>query len=111
MTVGAAGSTVPNRTEVDGVTTFWLPAEGPLTAALVFRVGRSDELLAWAGVCHLVEHLSIHAAAGGNEGVGGFVDHSRTAMNITGSADEVVGFFARLTSAISSIPADRLDSE
>lgn len=102
---------VPNKTEIDGVTTFWLPAEGPVTAALLFRVGRSDEPLAWSGVTHLVEHLALHSAAGPREGVGGFVDHWHTALYMTGKPEDVSEFLTRLTKAISDLPFERLEDE
>ena len=39
--------------EVDGVPVFWADAPGRGAAGLLFRVGRTDESLAGAGVTHL----------------------------------------------------------
>jgi len=48
------------RDEVDGVPAFWVPAEGPLRASLVFRTGQVDEPLHQRGWTHLLEHLALH---------------------------------------------------
>jgi hypothetical protein len=47
------------RTTVAGVPAWWAPADGPVTATLMFRTGHADETLANAGITHLVEHLAL----------------------------------------------------
>ena len=49
------------RTEIDGVPTIWSPSPGPLTAALVFRIGRADERPSDGGITNIVEHLAMNA--------------------------------------------------
>lgn len=54
-----------HRTEVDGVPAYWAEGdEDQRRVLLAFRVGIADEQLAWRGITHLVEHLTMHAAGG-----------------------------------------------
>jgi hypothetical protein len=47
------------RDELDGVPLYRAEAPPPFVVGVIFRVGRSDEELAHAGVSHIVEHLAI----------------------------------------------------
>ena len=52
---------VPEMVSIGGLRTFFAPVDGPVHAALSFRVGTADETLATHGVTHLVEHLVLAA--------------------------------------------------
>ena len=100
-------------TEVDGVPTFWMPADGPLTASLMFRVGRADEQLASGGVNHLVEHLALYpfGAAQARFAFNGYVDAVTTVFTVQAGEDEVVEFLNGVCTNLHSLPLDRLDVE
>src|SRR6476660_1410871 len=101
----------PTVTEVDGVRVLWKQAPPPLMAALVFRVGRSDETLATAGITHLVEHLAFSKLGQLRHPHNGMVDNVRTVLHASGSEDEVVAFVGNVTRALSGLPTDRLEAE
>lgn len=104
---------MPNivRTEVDGVPTLWSPAPGPLTAALVFRIGRADERPADGGITHLVEHLAMAPLGQPRYDHNAFVEGNRTAFFASGTPDEVTGFLDVVTRALHELPLDRLTME
>lgn len=86
--VAAVGATV--RTEIDGVTTLWADASGPLVANLQFRVGQCDEWLGNRGITHLCEHLLLSQF--GNQGYeyNGSTGTTVTNFVVVGRPDEVV---------------------
>jgi predicted Zn-dependent peptidase len=49
------------QTSIDGVPVFQAEGPLPLTAGLVFGVGRADETFVRGGLTHLVEHLAMSA--------------------------------------------------
>ena len=100
-------------TEVDGVPTFWMPADGPLTAVLMFRVGRADEQLATGGVTHLVEHLALFpfGAAQARFAFNGYVDAVTTVFTVQAGEEDVVDFLNGVCTNLHSLPVDRLDVE
>src|SRR5688572_14080406 len=93
---------VVERTDIDGVPTFWLNAPGPLRAMLLFRVGQADEILPEAGISHLVEHLAFSTLDDLDHAHNGFVDHDRTAFWAAGEPDEVVAFLNGITAALAT---------
>jgi len=96
------------------VRTLWLPAEGPMFAALMFRSGWSDEQLALLGRSHVVEHLALfRIGLDGGVGLGfnGFVDAVRTVFHCIGSPDDVVRYLSGVTSALRELPTARLPQE
>lgn len=99
--------------DVDGVRTFWLPIEGPLTACLSFRVGRADESLPTTGLTHLVEHLALSPL--GREGIhfpyNGYVDSLTTNFVAHAGQEQVRGFLERVCLSLSSPPLERLELE
>ena len=99
------------RTEVDGVPTMWSPAPGPLTAGLMFRVGRAHERPVDGGITHLVEHLAMAPLGQPRYDHNAFVEGDRTVFFATGSPQELVGFFDTVTRALASLPLERLDKE
>lgn len=54
-------TTRPERTERAGIPTYWADVPGPFTAALAFRTGIADEVLASHGITHLLEHVVLSA--------------------------------------------------
>jgi zinc protease len=99
------------RIEIDGVPVFSAPVDGPLRAALLFRVGKLDETLASNGITHLVEHLALTAVGQQPYQYNGFVDGLLTGFGVTGTPLEIVDFFQRLTAALANLPFDRLAQE
>jgi hypothetical protein len=100
-----------DRTEIDGVPTVWSPAPGPLTAALVFRIGRADERPIDGGITHLVEHLAMVPVGQPRYDHNAFVEGNRTVFFASGSPDEVAGFLDVVTRSLAALPFDRLDVE
>jgi zinc protease len=99
------------RTEIDGVPTIWSPAPGPLTAALVFRIGRADERPVDGGITHLVEHLAMAPLGQPRYDHNAFVEGNRTVFFASGRPDEVTTFFDVVTRALRDIPLERLQME
>ena len=99
------------RTEVDGIPTFWASLPGPCTGVLMFRVGRSDESLATSGITHLVEHLALFALGTPTYEFNGVVDDTRTTFFARGAQEQVVEFLTRTAAALSELPLDRLEAE
>lgn len=99
--------------EVDGVPLVWGSVEGPLAASLIFRVGRSDESLAWSGITHLVEHLALfrEGLSGAAPHFNGQVDDLTTAFYLHGEPEEVTGFLSRVTTNLATLPMERLVTE
>jgi zinc protease len=96
------------RTEIDGVPTFWTDEPGPLIAALVFRVGRSDEPTPLGGISHIAEHLALAGLGIQDYDHNGFVDGTRTLFTSAGKADEVIAFLNAVVDGLSDPPLDRL---
>ena len=100
-----------HRSERNGVPIFWAEAPPPFTAALVFRVGRADETLRTAGVTHLVEHLAFPIEDRPQLELNGMVDHIETAFWASGSRERVRSFVSEISSALSALPVERLETE
>ncbi len=99
------------RREIDGVPVFSAPVDGPLRAALLFRVGKMDETLASNGITHLIEHLALTRVGQQPYEYNGLVEGLFTVFAMSGSPAEVVDFFQRLTASLASLPIDRLAQE
>ena len=99
------------ETEVCGIRTLIAPADGPLTAGLVFRVGCADEPLAKRGLTHLVEHLALHRH--------GMIEHdANAATGITtthfftsGSQQAVVSYLTSVCDSLRDLPLERAATE
>lgn len=88
------------RTEIDGVPVAFTPGDGPMTAGLVFRVGRADEPLARSGLTRLTQRL-----------VGeGEVGPVTTTFRVRGDADEVVRFLDGVCRGLTDLPVDDLEA-
>jgi len=99
-------------TRVDGVPTVWAPLPGPLTASLMFRVGRVDEELPWSGISHLVEHLTLFELGPTQPYTyNGAVTPSRTYFVASGTGADITAFFAHVTSRLHALPLQRLEAE
>lgn len=97
--------------EVDGVPAVAAKRSGPLTAGLVFRVGRADETLATAGITHLVEHLALHRFGVGEHHFNGATGADHTYFEMAGSEAEVVAFLAGVCASLGDLPMERLETE
>ena len=102
---------VVTRGEIDGVPVMWSTSPGPLTGALIFRVGRADERAADGGITHLVEHLAMTPLGQPRYDHNAFVEGNRTMFFASGTPDEVTAFFDVVTRALRELPLDRLSME
>ncbi len=99
------------ETEVCGIRTLIAPADGPLTAGLVFRVGCADEPLSRRGLTHLVEHLALHRQ--------GLIEHDANAATglttthffTAGSESAVVSYLTSICDSLRDLPLDRMATE
>jgi hypothetical protein len=102
----------PQRTEIDGVPTFWVESGRPtLSATLVFRVGAVDEALPQHGWTHLLEHLALHGEESGLLDVNGSVELTLTTFSSHGPVDDVVDHLGRLTRWLREPQLDGVDHE
>ncbi|MGA7912595.1 MAG: hypothetical protein WCC30_13775 [Candidatus Dormiibacterota bacterium] len=111
---GRPADLTPARSVVDGVPVFSLAMPGPLRAMLVFRVGAVDETLPTHGLTHLVEHLAMFPLMQGIDAanrINARVEPLRTRFIATGTPEEVTAFLGNVTSTLSRLPVDRLESE
>ncbi|MGI8729906.1 MAG: hypothetical protein ACR2LK_07940 [Solirubrobacteraceae bacterium] len=105
----SAGDVV--NAEVDGVPLLWADVPGPLTAMLMFRIGRSDETLRTLGVTHLVEHLALWSSRRATHFYNGYVEDAVTGFHASGRPEEVCEFLRDVTSSLTALPVDRLEVE
>ncbi|GAA4922776.1 hypothetical protein [Actinoplanes utahensis] len=86
------------RHEVDGVPAVLAPADGPMHAGLVFRVGTADETLPLRGITRLVRHL---VTAGS-----GTIGPEHTSFHFSGTATGIADFLTGVCAALRNPPAD-----
>lgn len=96
---------------VDGIPVFWSNVEGPRVAALMFRVGRADELAAIGGITHLIEHLALVPLAQAAYEHNGLVTPIKTVFHATGTEDQLVDFLGDVCRSLASLPMDRIGVE
>jgi zinc protease len=101
------------RARVDGdVPVFWTESGDQLTAGLVFRVGRADEVLARGGITHLIEHLALYPlGASARMDYNGQVDAVTTSFFKRGSPGEITDFFNAVCAGLRDLPIGRLEAE
>ena len=112
---GSAGRTASvapvERTQVDGVPVFWTHGPPPLSAGLVFGVGRQDETFLRGGLTHLVEHLVMSSLGRTTLDCNASVDLTSTAFTATGPPERVVEFLRHVCTTLGDLPTDRLSVE
>ncbi len=96
------------QTEIDGVPVFVADGPPPLTAGLVFGVGRRDETFVHGGVTHLVEHLVMGALGRTTVEANASVDLAVTEFTATGSPERVADVLRAVCTALADLPTDRL---
>jgi len=108
-----SATTLPaiKRSEVDGVPLLWSDAPGQPVLALHFRVGRADERACEAGLTHLVEHLAMGTIGQPRYEHNAWVDTTRTVFYANGSLVDVASFGRAISSALASLPTNRLEHE
>ena len=99
------------QTSIDGVPVFVADAPPPVTAGLVFGVGRADETFVRGGLTHLVEHLVMAAVGRTTIDSNASVDLWRTEFIASGAPDQVADFLRRVCEALGDLPTDRLAVE
>lgn len=99
------------HTTVNGIRTVLAPHAGPVTAGLLFRVGRADETLATSGITHLVEHLALHEHGLGDLHYNGSTAATHTHFTVSGTPAEVVEYLNGVCAALRSLPMGRLETE
>jgi hypothetical protein len=109
-TVGSPPVTL-HRTLVDDIPTFWVDGRPPLSAALVFGAGVSDETFTTVGVTHLVEHLVMSTIGRRHHDYNASVDARRTMFTATGSPEAVGSFLVDVCTALHALPLDRIGTE
>lgn len=108
------GTLSPNALEVHrldsfGVPAFWVPSEGPVTAGLVFHVGRAAEPAALAGITHLIGHLVTESLGLPAHQTFDPVGVDVTGFSTSGSPEEVAAVLGALTVRLSVVPLEGLD--
>lgn len=99
------------HTTVGGIRTVLAPRSGPVTAGLLFRVGRADETLATSGITHLVEHLALHRHGLGDLHYNGATAAVYTHFHVSGTPADVVEYLNGVCAALRDLPMDRLETE
>ncbi len=99
------------QTEIEGIPALIAPTSGPMTAGLVFRVGRSDETLATAGITHLVEHLALHRHGVADYHYNGASSSVYTTFLAQGTESDIVGYLNGVCESLASMPLHRLETE
>ncbi|MER5504737.1 insulinase family protein [Streptomyces sp. NPDC002766] len=99
------------HTTVHGIPALFAPRPGPLTAGLLFRVGRADETLPTTGVTHLVEHLALHRLGLSDLHYNGATADAYTLFHVTGDEEEVVTYLNGVCAALRDLPLERLETE
>ena len=94
--------------EIDGVPVFLADGPPPLTAGLVFGVGRRDETFVRGGVTHLVEHLAMRALGRTTVEANASVDLAVTEFTATGAPERVARVLETVCAALADLPTDRL---
>ncbi|MCU1360798.1 MAG: putative zinc protease [Ilumatobacteraceae bacterium] len=94
-----------------GLPIWFQPLDGPVTAALTFRVGVGDEPLVRRGFTHMIQHLALSDINDPLIEWDGFVDLNRTVFHATGPQHNVEQFMRNVVQNLGDLPLDRLPSE
>ncbi|NMO57043.1 insulinase family protein [Actinoplanes sp. TBRC 11911] len=97
--------------EVDGVPTLLAPADGPMRAGLVFRVGQADETLARKGITHLVEHLALFSFGATDYHYNGVTGNAYTLFHTQGDSEEIATFLTGVCASLRDLPMTRVATE
>ncbi|TFV50462.1 insulinase family protein [Blastococcus sp. TF02A_35] len=98
-------------TSVDGVPVFAAEGPPPLSAGLVFGVGRRDEAFVQGGVTHLVEHLVMRAVGRSAADANASVDMTATEFTVSGPPDRVAELLQAVCEALGDLPTADLAVE
>lgn len=96
---------------IDGVPVIWTETPGPLEATLMFGCGVQDETFRTLGVTHLVEHLAMSTLPRLHFDHNASVSLSITDFTCTGRPEQVVDFLARVCTALTELPLERIEKE
>lgn len=98
-------------TSIGGVRALWAPVDGPVRAALTFRVGWADETLPQHGLTHLVEHLVLAPLGQPSFDWNGRTTADTTTFYCSGRPEEVAWFIGAVAESISRPGLDGLEVE
>ncbi|MFF2354815.1 insulinase family protein [Kitasatospora sp. NPDC058115] len=96
---------------IDGVPVIWTETPGPLEATLMFGCGLQDETFRTLGVTHLVEHLAMSTLPRLHFEHNASVSLTLTDFTCTGRPEQVVDFLARVCTALTDLPLERIEKE
>jgi hypothetical protein len=112
MTVESKAVTEPSLAhDRNGLAAWFATIDGPVTGALMFRVGTGDEPLTRRGYTHLIEHLTLHDIRNPRLQWNGFVDLNRTVFHATGDQSDVEEFLHAVSRRLHDVPEERLLAE
>ena len=96
---------------IDGIPVFFAEGPGPVSAGLVFGVGRRDESFVRGGLTHLVEHLAMSALGRATIDCNASVNLEVTEFTAIGRGEQVAAFLTAVCSALQDLPVQRLAVE
>ena len=96
---------------IDGVPAYVTEGPAPLSAGLVFGVGRRDETFVRGGLTHLVEHLAMSRIGRTTLDANASVELASTEFTATGRPERVVEFLRSVCLALGDLPTERLPIE
>src|SRR5688572_28815248 len=99
------------RVDVDGVPVFWRQGPEPLTANLIFRVGRRDERFLLGDITHLVEHLIMRPKGRTPRACHAPVNRAMTPCTAPRRPDAVKDFLQSVCRSIRDLPVDAIEIE
>ena len=104
-------SAVAMTATINGLRVFTAVADGPVRAALTFRVGWADEALVEHGISHLVEHLVLAPLGRPQFTWNGSTSAERVTFWCEGTQEQVAWFLSAVAANIRDLPLNQLELE
>ncbi len=96
---------------MSGIPVFWQQGPEPLSAGLVFGVGRRDEDFVRGGITHLLEHAVMHEVTTPTLECNASVSLSFTEFTVTGRPERAAAFLRSVCELLTDPPVHRLAVE
>lgn len=90
-----------NRTDHNGIESYWLDQPGLCTGTLLFGVGFRDESAALAGITHLIEHVVLRKVKPATVPHGASVNTNTTEFHAAGKPEAVAKFLNAVAATLS----------